>query len=61
MATSKEQAEAIYNSLKANQATCDGTGTARIGKSMGAGFGQGQGMGMGQGQGRGQGMGQGAS
>ncbi|WP_199242677.1 hypothetical protein [Desulfosporosinus fructosivorans] len=37
------QADA-YNSIKTNQAPCDGTGTARIGSSMGAGFGQSQGM-----------------
>ena len=45
------QADAIYNSLKANQATCDGTGSA-IGKTAGAGFGLGQGRGMRQGMGR---------
>jgi hypothetical protein len=54
----QEQADAIYNALVTNQATCDGTGSAAIGKSMGAGFGKGQGMGMGKGQGMGQGSGQ---
>lgn len=53
------QADAIYNSLKTNQATCNGTGSAAIGKSMGAGFGQGQGQGTGRGQGMGR-MGKGA-
>lgn len=65
----QEQADAIYNAIVTNQATCDGTGSAAIGKSMGAGFGQGQGMGLGNGQGMGQrngggsrgGMGRGAA
>ncbi len=48
------QADAIYNRLVTNQATCDGTGSAAIGKSMGAGFGQGQGKSQGMGQGTGQ-------
>ena len=47
------QADQIYNSIKTNQATCDGTGSAQIGQRNGAGFGQGQGMGMGAGQGNG--------
>lgn len=46
----QEQANAIYNRLVTNQTTCDGTGSAAIGKTMGAGFGQGQGMGQGAGQ-----------
>ncbi|SDI10864.1 DUF2680 domain-containing protein [Desulfosporosinus hippei] len=45
----QEQADAIYNSLKSNQATCDGTGNG-IGKSAGTGFGMGQGMGQGAGR-----------
>ena len=49
------QADQIYNSIKTNQATCDGTGSARIGQRNGAGFGQGQGMGAGQGNGNGNG------
>ena len=54
------QADEIYNSIKTNQATCDGTGSAAIGKSNGIGFGQGMGMGMGKGSGqRGGGMGRG--
>lgn len=56
----EEQADATYNSLKANQATCDGTSSARIGQKNGAGFGQAVGMGSGAGQrnvgGRGRGM-----
>ena len=50
----QEQADATYNRLVTNQSTCDGTGSAAIGKSMGAGFGQGKGMGLGKGQGMGQ-------
>lgn len=50
------KADEIIKALEANQATCDGSGSAKIGKSMGAGFGRGQGGG---GQGRGQGGGQG--
>lgn len=56
----QEQADATYNSMKANQATCDGTSSARIGQKNGAGFGQGMGMGSSAGQrnggGRGRGM-----
>lgn len=54
----QEQADTIYNSMSANQATCDGTGSARLGQSTGAGFGQGMGMGTGRrnGGGRGRGM-----
>lgn len=52
----QEQADKIYNSIKNNQATCDGTGSAGIGKKYGAGFGQGSGMGLGQGTGNGAGM-----
>lgn len=43
------QADVIYNSIKTNQATCDGDGSARMSQRTGAGFGQGQGMGMGMG------------
>lgn len=42
------QADEIYNSIKTNQVTCDGTGSAGIGKMSGAGFGQGMGKGSGQ-------------
>jgi hypothetical protein len=56
------QADEIYNAIKNNQATCDGTGNAQIGKKYGAGFGAGAGNGqgmMGRGMGRGAGMGYG--
>ena len=46
------QADTIYNSIKANQATCDGTGSTGLGQRSGAGFGQGQGTGMGAGAGQ---------
>jgi len=49
------QADAAYNAMKANQAICDGTGSARIG----LGNGTGQGMGMGAGAGRRNGGGRG--
>ena len=39
------QADQIYNSIKTNQATCDGTGSAGIGQRSGGGFGSGVGMG----------------
>ncbi len=55
------RADEIIKAIEENEATCDGTGSAKIGKSMGARFGggQGQGQGSGQGQGRGQGQGNG--
>jgi hypothetical protein len=53
------QADAIYNSIKTNQATCDGTGSAAIGKKNGVGFGLGQGQGQGKGMGMGKGSGNG--
>lgn len=53
----QEQADQIYNSIKNNQATCNGTGSARMGRKAGAGFGQGSGMGFGQGAGMGNGGG----
>jgi hypothetical protein len=50
----QKQADEIYNAIKNNQANCDGTGTARIGRQNGMGFGQqGAGCGIGQGTGRG--------
>ncbi len=52
------KSDEIYNSLKTNQESCDGTGSSSIGKTNGVGFGQG--MGRGSGQGNGNGMGQGA-
>jgi len=54
----QEEADEIIAAVEENQATCDGTGSARIGQKMGAGFGgencNGQGKGQG-GVGRGQG------
>lgn len=49
----QEQADDIYNAIKNNQAACDGTGSAGIGRKYGAGFGQSCGMGLGQGAGAG--------
>jgi hypothetical protein len=49
----QKQADDIYTAIKNNQATCDGTGNAGIGRKAGVGFGSG---GMGNGMGRGQGM-----
>jgi len=56
------QADEVLANLTENQATCDGTGSERIGQKSGAGFGMmnGQGQGGGMGQGRGQGNGSGA-
>ena len=50
------QADAMYKSMEANQATCDVTGNAGIGQRNDAGFGQGM-MGRGAGQGNGGGFG----
>jgi len=57
------QADEIYNAIKNNQATCDGSGNAKIGQKYGIGFGQGMGMGQGRGQGKGlrNGLGKGAA
>jgi hypothetical protein len=65
-------ADRILATIEKNQATCDGTGSAKTGQNMGAGFGNqnkgtsngtgncnGQGAGQGNGQGAGQGNGQG--
>ena len=41
----QQQADEIYNNLKNKQATCDGTGSGRIGRQNGMGFGQGMGRG----------------
>ena len=51
------QADATYKSIEANQATCDGTGSAGIDQRNGAGFGQGMGAGAGQRNGGGMGRG----
>lgn len=54
----QEQADQILTALIENQATCDGTGSARIGQKYGAAFGMGNGQGRGgrMGMGRGQGV-----
>lgn len=57
------EADTIYNNIKNNQATCDGTGSAGIGRNAGVGFGNGgagRGMGNGMGNGMRNGMGRGA-
>lgn len=60
----QQQADDIYNAIKNNQATCDGTGNAQLGKQYGVGCGNGQGAGGGRGQGmmggRGAGLGNGS-
>ncbi|MGE4284263.1 MAG: DUF2680 domain-containing protein [Clostridia bacterium] len=53
----QEEADEIYNALKENQAACDGSGSAMIGKANSACFGNGQGMGRGNNQGFGKGAG----
>ncbi len=53
----QQQADQIYSAFKANQATCDGTGSAQIGKTYGLGMGNGTGLGAGQGLGKGKGLG----
>ena len=45
-----QQAEEIYTAIQNNQATCDGTGSAQLGKSNGLRMGQGNGKGNGMGQ-----------
>jgi len=55
------QADEIYNDIKENQATCDGTGTDRIGQNSGMmGFGNGDRDGVGFGNGLRNGTGNGA-
>lgn len=58
----QQQADEIYDAIKNNQATCNGTGNAQLGKKYGTGFGSGAGRGprMGKGMGRGTGMGNGS-
>jgi len=46
----QEKADGIISALENNQATCDGTGSAKIGKGQGAGLGKGSGQGKGQGR-----------
>lgn len=55
----QEKADEIVAALEANQANCDGTGSAKIGQKFGAGFGHGNGRGTGQGKGACDGSGQG--
>lgn len=50
------QADETYKAIAANQATCDGNGSAKIGRKNGAGFGQGMGAGQHNGGGMGRGM-----
>ncbi len=57
----QERADAIITAMEENQATCDGTGSARLGQSMGACFGAGSGMGNGDGSGQGLGAGSGTA
>lgn len=53
------EADEILKAIEANQAICDGTGSAKIGQKYGAGFGNGNGMRNGFGQGLGRGLGRG--
>lgn len=53
----QQQADEIYEAIKNNQSSCEGTGSVAIGKEYGASFGQGSGMGDGNGTGRGNGYG----
>jgi len=55
----QEQADAVYNNIKNNQASCNGDGNAQMGKNAGLGLGQGNGMGNGKGYGLGTGSGAG--
>lgn len=48
----QQQADQIYNIIKTNQATCNGTGSAQLGQGYGLGIGNGTGLGAGQGLGR---------
>jgi len=50
------QADATYKSIEANQATCDGSGSAKMGQQNGMGSGQGMGAGQHNGGGMGRGM-----
>lgn len=56
----QEQADEIYNNIKNNQATCDGTGSCGMGRNYGAGFGRGDCTGGGQMAGKHAGMGMGS-
>jgi hypothetical protein len=48
---SQDRANEIIAAMEQNQASCDGTGTGRIGRNMGAGFDRGMGSGQCRGQG----------
>jgi hypothetical protein len=50
-------ADAAYNALKNNQASCDGLGSAKIGQKFNAEFGKGMGKGLQDGSGKGKKMG----
>jgi hypothetical protein len=52
----REKADEIYNALKENMASCDGTGSAGIGRKYGAGFKSGACGGIGKQAGGGMGM-----
>lgn len=54
----QEEADEIIAAIEEHQATCDGSGSGRIGREAGAGFGGMNGSGQGKGQG-GAGLGQG--
>ncbi len=56
---SQERADAIYNSIKEAQATCDGTGIGRGSRGQGCGTGSGACAGTSRGRGAGCGMGNG--
>jgi hypothetical protein len=58
---SQEQADAIIETLKENQANCEGKGQCGVGQSMGACFGAGSGLGQGAGTGQRLGKGRGAA
>ncbi|NTW05938.1 MAG: DUF2680 domain-containing protein [Peptococcaceae bacterium] len=53
----QEQADKVYNSIKSNQAICNGDGAPASGRGIGLGFGQGGGNGMKKGMGNGSGAG----
>jgi len=55
----EEKAQEIVKAIEENQANCDGSGRAAIGKKYGVGFGQGSGVGNGTGQRNGNGQGNG--
>jgi hypothetical protein len=57
----QQQADDLYNAMKTNQATCNGTGNVQIGRKNGMGFGNSAGNGQGMGRGMGRGMGNGGN